>query len=487
MPSASTSPARCTVLGGSGFVGAALVADLAAAGHRVHVLSRAGGRRFPAGVTVARGDAADPAALEAATTGADVVFHLVHSLGEPDFAERDRVIAGHVRAAAAGAGVRQVVYLGGPRPGPATSAHLASRSEVADILLAGPVPAVVLQASMILGRGSAGLELLARTARLPVRPRPAWTTRHSRPVALADVRHYLRAAAGAVPVRGRYDVSGPERISYDDLVRRCARILRRPAGLGLPAPFWSHAVAARVAGLTSPVPASVAAPLFASLDHDLLPADTPVETVLPPPPGGPTSLDNALRAALGVPVPAAPPGRAYLGEHTLHTSASPDRVWQVVTGLGGTHGRFAPGPVWALRGLLDLAVGGVGRYRGRPEHPVTGDVVDFWTVRRRDDDRRELVLGADMRLPGDAELSLHAEPAGAGTCLRQQVRFTPAGPLGHVYWHTQKPAHDLVFALLARSIVREASRADRASPAGAAHLPEESRAGRTSPAGAGNR
>jgi uncharacterized protein YbjT (DUF2867 family) len=460
MPSASSSsavsPARCTVLGGTGFAGTALVADLAAAGHRVHVLSRGGGHRFPAGVTAARGDAADPAVLEAAMAGADVVFQLIHSLRERDFGERDRVIAGGVTAAAAAAGVRQLVYLGGPRPGPATSAHLASRSEVADILLAGPVPAVVLQASMILGRGSAGLELLARTARLPVRPRPAWTARHSRPVALADVRHYLRAAAGGEPVRGRYDVSGPERVSYDDLVRRCARILGRPGGVGLPAPFWSHAAAARVAGLTSPVPASVAAPLFASLDHDLLPADVPVEKVLPPPPGGPTSLDNALRAALGAPVPAAPRGRAYLGEHTLHTSASPDRVWRAVTSLGGESGRFAPGPLWAVRGLLDRALGGVGLYRGRPEHPVAGDVVDFWTVRRRDDDRRELVLGADMRLPGDAELSLRAEPAATGTCLRQQVRFTPSGPFGHLYWHTQKPAHDLVFALLARSIVREA-------------------------------
>ncbi|WP_372660921.1 DUF2867 domain-containing protein [Amycolatopsis kentuckyensis] len=451
-----TSPPRCTVLGATGFVGRALVADLIAAGHPVHALSRSAAHGFPTGVEVTFGDAADPRALEAAVAGADVVFHLVHSLTRADFAERDRVIAERLAVASAAARVRQIVYLGGPRPVTEVSPHLASRSEVAGILLDGDVPAVALQASMILGLGSAGVELLSRTARLPIRPRPRWTARRSRPVALADVRHYLRAAIEHAPLRGRFDVSGPETISYHDLVRRCARVLRRPAALALPAPVWSHELAARVAGVTSPVPALVAAGLFASLDHDLLPADVPVETVLPAPPTGATSLDNALRAALGVRLPEAPTGRAYRQEYIESSAAAPERLWRAITGLGGDRGRFPPGPAWALRGLLDQAVGGAGLYRGRPERPGAGDVIDFWTVRHRDDIRRELVLTADMRLPGDAELTLRAEPAGSGSRLRQQVRFTPAGKLGDAYWLLQKPAHDLVFARLARSIARTA-------------------------------
>ncbi|MGW5722079.1 DUF2867 domain-containing protein [Amycolatopsis sp. NPDC003865] len=451
-------PARCTVLGATGFVGRALVADLVAGRHPVRALSRSAAHHLPGSVEVTLGDAADPRALATAVAGADVVFHLVHSLERADFAERDRVIAEHLATAAAAAGVRQIVYLGGPRPVTAASPHLASRSEVADLLLGGSVPAIALQASMILGRGSAGVELLSRTARLPIRPRPRWTARRSRPVALADVRHYLRAAVDLPPSRGRFDVSGPETISYHDLVRRCARLLRRPAALAVPAPLWSHRVAARIAGAVSPVPAEVAAGLFASLDHDLLPVDVPAETVLPPAPTGPASLDNALREALGVPLPEAPPGRSYRQESTRSAAATPERLWQAITGLGGDRGRFPPGPAWALRGLLDQAIGGAGLYRGRPERPVTGDVVDFWTVRHRDDSRRELVLTADMRLPGDAELTLRAEPAGSGSLLRQRVRFTPAGRVGDAYWLVQKPAHDLVFAWLAQSIVRVAER-----------------------------
>ncbi|WP_370961595.1 DUF2867 domain-containing protein [Amycolatopsis sp. cg9] len=451
-----TGPPRCTVLGATGFVGRALVADLVAAGHPVRVLSRSAEHRFPDQVEVTLGNAADPRALETAVGGADVVFHLVHSLARTDFTEQDRVIAERLAAAAASARAGRIVYLGGPRPVAATSPHLASRSEVADVLLGGEVPAIALQASMILGPGSAGVELLSRTARLPIRPRPRWTARRSRPVALADVRHYLRAAVESAPLRGRFDVSGPETISYHDLVRRCARVLRRPAALALPAPLWSHGIAARVAGVASPVPPAVAAGLFASLEHDLLPADVPVETVLPAPPGGATSLDNALRAALGVPLPGAPPGRSYQEENTASSAATPERLWRAITALGGESGRFPPGPAWALRGLLDQVLGGAGLYRGRPDHPGTGDVIDFWTVRHRDDARRELVLTADMRLPGVAELTLLAEPAGSASLLRQRVRFTPAGRLGDAYWHLQKPAHDLVFGWLARSIARAA-------------------------------
>ncbi|MBE1495595.1 uncharacterized protein YbjT (DUF2867 family) [Amycolatopsis lexingtonensis] len=447
---------RCAVLGATGFVGRALVSDLVAAGHPVRVLSRSAAHRFPGQVEVTLGDAADPRALETAIAGADVVFHLVHSLARSDFAARDRLIAERLAAAAATARVGQIVYLGGPRPVTAASPHLASRSEAADILLGGDVPAIALQASMVLGRGSAGVELLARTARLPIRPRPRWTARRSRPVALADVRHYLRAAVDLAPLRGRFDVSGPETISYHDLVRRCARVLRRPAALDLPSPWWSHEIAARVAGAASPVPTAVAAGLFASLEHDLLPADVPAETVLPSLPAGATSLDNALRAALGVPLPDPPAGRSHVEEDTESSTATPERLWRAITELGGESGRFPPGPAWALRGLLDQALGGAGLYRGRPERPGTGDVIDFWAVRHRDDTRRELVLAADMRLPGDAELTLRAERAASGSRLRRRVRFTPAGRLGDAYWYLQKPAHDLVFAWLARSIVRAA-------------------------------
>jgi len=149
---------------------------------------------------------------------------------------------------------------------------------------------------------------------------------------------------------------------------------------------------------------------------------------------------------LGGPRPAAtsaPQGRAHVGEHVRYTHAAPGRVWEVITHLGGEDGRFPPGLAWALRGLLDHALGGVGRYRGRPPRPGPGDVLDFWTVRHRDDTRRELVLGAEMRLPGDAEptpgpASLPLSSPSPHFTLHRSTR-TPVHP-GSTHFRTISPS-----------------------------------------------
>ncbi|MEC3979624.1 hypothetical protein [Amycolatopsis sp. H20-H5] len=54
-------------------------------------------------------------------------------------------------------------------------------------------------------------------------------------------------------------------------------------------------------------------------------------------------------------------------------------------------------------------------YRGRRPELVIGDVVDFWTVLDCDDERRRLVLRADMKMPGTTvlEMSVAENPTGA--------------------------------------------------------------------------
>ena len=82
-------------------------------------------------------------------------------------------------AAARAAGVRRIVYLGGPEPPPGEqpSPHLRSRAEVARILLDSGVPTVVLRAPVIIGSGSASFEMLRYlTERLPVMVTPRWVT-----------------------------------------------------------------------------------------------------------------------------------------------------------------------------------------------------------------------------------------------------------------------------------------------------------------------
>ncbi|MFD4668137.1 DUF2867 domain-containing protein [Lentzea sp. NPDC058450] len=450
---------KCLVLGATGYLGSQLVPELLARGHQVAVLVRDGAQaiRFPTNVMVHVGDATDARALGEALAGNDVVYFLVHSLDRADFAGVDRDAATTTATVAAHAGVRQIVYVGGPRPDTTEpSAHLASRAEVGDVLTGGSVPALVLQASMIIGAGSASFELLRSSASLtPWVPMPAWMHNSSRPVAAADVVHFLVAAADLdEPVDGVFDVPGPERLSYVELVQRCARVLRLPVRMPLPAPVWSHKLAAQVAGLVTPVPAAVAEPLFASLEHDLDQSGPPATDVLPGPPGGLTSVDNAIRGA--APAAGGQVGEEFAEERTVLTEASPEDVWRTVTELGGEDGWHTLPLVWTVRGAIDHLLGGIGLYRGRAPQISEGDVVDFWTVVHRDDEAKRLVLRADMKMPGHTVLDMRVDRHDDRTRYRQKVTFTADGLMGQLYWMAQKPLHDIVFAMMARGIVRTA-------------------------------
>ncbi len=143
------------------------------AGHEVRVVARSPEKvaeePWRDRVEVERGDVTNPASIEMALTDGEVVYYLVHSLARKDFVEVDREAARTVAEAAKTAGVRRLVYLGGIVPDDEElSPHLASRAEVGRVLLDSGVPAVVLQAAVIIGSGSASFEMLRYlTERLP--------------------------------------------------------------------------------------------------------------------------------------------------------------------------------------------------------------------------------------------------------------------------------------------------------------------------------
>lgn len=218
-------PARpVLVTGARGFVGRHLCAALDAAGRPVRCASRraAPGASRP-GLEWVRADVGDPGSLAAALAGCESAFYLVHGMGSgPGYAAREAQQAALFRDAAARAGLRRVVYLGGIAPEGRPSQHLASRLETGRILRSGAVSTVELRAAMIVGAGSESWQIVRDlSARLPVMVLPRWLRNRSQPIGVDDVVRGLLAALD-LPQPGSValDLPGPETLSHRELLRR---------------------------------------------------------------------------------------------------------------------------------------------------------------------------------------------------------------------------------------------------------------------------
>jgi uncharacterized protein YbjT (DUF2867 family) len=289
---------RLAVVGATGTIGKPLVRALAEAGHDVVAVSRrpGPGREEPHISRVAA-DASNSAAIARALTGADVVYHLVHSLGQPDFEAIDRAAAQAVAAGAAAGGARQVVYLGGlGGDRDDLSPHLRSRAETAQILKAGPVPVTTLGAAMIVGDGSAAFEtIVALVARLPVMVCPRWVSVETQPVALDDVvRALVAVAARASTFGATYDVGGPEVMTYRAMMERTAR-LRGKRPLLIEVPFLTPRLSSLWLHLVTPVSASIARPLVEGMRVPTVAREERIWELVP---GRRTSFDEAVERAL---------------------------------------------------------------------------------------------------------------------------------------------------------------------------------------------
>ena len=232
----------------------------------------------------------------------------------------------------------------------------------------------------------------------------------------------------------------------------------------------------------TPVPGNLARPLVASLQHDCVMKDHRVDACIPAPPDGLVAYNDALRLALGRmeldrvetswvdaavarapsdPLPSDPEwaGRVvYTDARAVETTADPEALWRVISGIGGENGWYSTPLLWSLRGWGDRLFGGVGLKRGRRSRSTVrvGDVIDFWRVEVCEPGRL-LRLRAEMRLPGRAWLDLVCE-TGARTRYRQRAVFFPRGLSGRLYWLAVLPFHGLVFSGMARRIVAIAER-----------------------------
>jgi len=286
---------KIAVLGASGVIGRALVAELARTHDVVAVARRPG--QATQGVQWLRAHLSAAGDAERALAGTDVAVHLVHSLGSADFENLDLAIARNVAQAAEHAGLSQIVYLGGlGDESPTLSKHLRSRLETAKALARGKVPVTTLRAGMVVGAGSAAFEtIVALVNRLPAMICPRWVSVPTQPIALKDVVSYLSGVIGLEATYGEtYDVGGPEVMTYRSMIDRIARIRgKHPLIVEVPvltprlSSWWLH--------LVTPVKASVARPLIDGLRNPTVVRDDRIRSLVPIPLA---SFDDAVQEAL---------------------------------------------------------------------------------------------------------------------------------------------------------------------------------------------
>jgi uncharacterized protein YbjT (DUF2867 family) len=482
-PPSPDRPPRALVFGASGYIGTHLVPRLQAEGWTVRAAARnpkvLAARQWP--VEQVAADALQPETLDAALAGIDIAYYLVHSMASGrDFGALDVKAAAHFADAAARAGVKRIVYLGGLVPPDARSEHLVSRQQTGERLRAGPVPVTEIRAGIIVGAGSAAYEVIRDLVNhLPLMVTPRWVSSRSSPIALDNLLEYLVRVATIPQAAGRIlDAAGPEYLSYADLMRQYGEVVGRHPRI-IPVPVLTPGLSAYWLALVTTVPARIARALIGGLAHDIPADDAELRALVPQRLlSFKEGVQLALEAERTQTVAARWTEGALMyrgGRHdyafyarrasgSAVAAATPEALWQVLTTLGGQVGYFYARPLWRIREWIDWLAGGPGLTRGR-RHPGelrVGDTIDYWTVLGLEPARR-LTLNFDLKAPGNGVLEFEIDAVDAThSRLTVTAYWHPAGIWGLLYWWTLVPAHLFLFKGMTREIARRAEAIGRA-------------------------
>ncbi len=468
---------KVLVIGATGYIGRHLIPCLLNKGYSVTAAARTPSAlnkekwyQHPA-LTCCQVDLNKPETLTHLFEGIELVYFLVHGMMEgKSFFHYEIQLAKNFVAAVNNSTTKRVVYLGALLPEATHSQHLLARKATGDILRQSNCQVIELRSGVIIGPGSAAFEVMRDMVyHLPVMTTPKWVRSLSAPVALADLLYYLDYFIdNAVTGNPIYDVGGPETISYEQQMRRFARIIGKPLWI-LKLPFLTPTLSSYWLHLITSVPVSVASALVKGLAHDLLPRhEHDISNVVPQ---QRINFDDAIRTTLEEEsklldneiwqydtdaVSRWRPGFSYYPKqagHTLRTKKNASDLWCTVTKIGGSNGYFYANPLWKIRAWLDQIIGGKGLTSRRPDHNKLqpGDYIDSWKVLSAKENRH-LSLLFGMKAPGLGRLEFSIKDKGDYRLLDIRAWWHPAGLWGLLYWFAMLPAHLFIFKGMAKAI-----------------------------------
>jgi uncharacterized protein YbjT (DUF2867 family) len=223
--------------GATGLVGSHLLPRLVASGRPVRCLVR-DSRRLGADrvrVQIALGDLADPPSFRNALRGVDTVVHLAAAIRDQprgSIEELNAVATWRMVQAGRKAGVQRFVFFSAQ----SASAHDRTRFMRAKALAEravadSGVPHTIFAPSIVYAPGDVFLTLLERLALLPVVPISGSGRALFQPIWAQDVADCVMAALERPDGAERYQLSGPETLSYDAIVELVLRAVGRPRPL----------------------------------------------------------------------------------------------------------------------------------------------------------------------------------------------------------------------------------------------------------------
>jgi uncharacterized protein YbjT (DUF2867 family) len=469
------------VTGATGYIGGRLVPELLARGYKVRVLIRESSPeqadRWP-GAEVVVADALALPGLERALEGIHTAYYLIHSmlLGEKQLEAADIQAAINFRRAAEEKRIREIIYLGGLGDRQASlSAHLKTRTYVAEELKKGKVTTTILRAAIIIGSGSASYEIIENLVRnCPILPAPPWTKTKCQPVAIRDVIKYLVGALETPETAGgTFDIGGKDILTYSDMLKIMAEVLGLKRTL-VPVPSVSMGIYAYMASLITPVPMHICRCLMECTRNEVVCLNDDIRRILP---FRVLGYREAIVRALSREEQdrvytrwsdAYPPAHelaiklhelgelpTYTSGYSLLTKKSSSSLFRSICRIGGKEGWFHSNLLWRIRGATDRLLMGVGTSRGRKSASSLGinDVIDFWRVEDYRINER-LLLRAEMKLPGRAWLEFRIQGSGDKNCLSVKAYYQTRGIWGKLYWYLFLPFHIFIFRDLIQQIER---------------------------------
>jgi len=401
-------------------------------------------------------------------------YYLVHSMStSKDFSELEMLSAINFREALNETNVKQVIYLSGIVNSETLSKHLNSRKNVEIELGKGKYALTTLRAGIIIGPGSASFEIIRDLVeKLPIMIAPKWLNTRCQPIVISDVIQILKGVLGNPKTYyNHYDIAGDEILTYKEMLLEFAR-LRGLKRIIWTVPVMSPKISSYWLYFVTSTSYKLATSLVDSMKVEVIAKDNEINKLLNIKPlSYRESLerafdkidkneiisswkDSTVSGILGYKIMdyVKVPEFGCFKDIRRKEVTDPDECIEKIWRIGGDTGWYYANWLWKIRGFIDKVFGGVGLNRGRTnrENIHAGDTLDFWRVLYANKDEKQLILFAEMKLPGEAWLEFKIQD----NILIQTATFRPLGLRGRLYWYLVFPLHILVFKGLINELTK---------------------------------